>query len=248
MTPRKTLPSPRPRTKAKRCLAAVGGFAIVLLLAAVLVAYTGDPITKHLAMNVAETYANETYPDSDIKAVEASAQHWFRYEVLLESEQSADTFFSVYVACGKVTGDSYDETVGNCGNTWNRIMLQLTDDVDAALSAAGVSHAGYGLYHDNYLSNTGEVPVPAEGHPLLTVDMPYDKGNLPPVALTLDLEVPEETDDPQAAAWEFVQQVKSAMDAAGIDIAAYQVTFRGADASELYASPLIAAGDVPAAP
>lgn len=248
MNPCKTLLSPRPRTKVKRCLAAVGGFAIVLLLAAVLVAYIGDPITKHLAMNVAETYANETYPDNDIKAVEASAQHWFRYEVLLESEQSADTFFSVYVARGKVTGDSYDEMVGNCGNTWSRIMLQLTDDIDAALSAAGVSHAGYALYHDNYLSNTGEVPVPAEGHPPLTVDMAYDKGNLPPVALALDLEVPEGTGNSQAAAWEFVRQVKAAMDAAGIDIAAYQVTYRGTDASELYASPLIAAADVPAAP
>lgn len=248
MTTRKTLLSPRPRTKAKRCLAAVGGFAIVLLLALVLIAYTGDPITKHLAIDMAETYANETYPDNDIKAVEASAQHWFRYEVLLESEQSEDTFFSVHVARGKVAGDSYDEMVGNCGNTWNRIMLQLTDDVDAALSAAGISHAGYGLYHDNYLSDTGEVPVPAEGHPLLTVDMPYDKGNLPPVALALDLEVSEGTDNPRAAAWEFVQKVKSAMDAAGIDIAAYQVTYRGTDGSELYASSLIAADDVPAAP
>ena len=38
MIPRKTLPSPRPRTKAKRYLAAVGGFAIELLWGSVLFA------------------------------------------------------------------------------------------------------------------------------------------------------------------------------------------------------------------
>ena len=78
-------PSRHPRTKARRRLAAAGGFAIVLLLIFVLVAYTGDPVTKHLAMNTAETYANETYPGYDIRAVAASARHWFRYEVIVDS-------------------------------------------------------------------------------------------------------------------------------------------------------------------
>ena len=242
--------TPRPRTKAKRRLAAAGGFAIVLFLIFVLVAYTGDPVSKHLAMNTAETYANETYPGYDIKAVAASARHWFRYEVVLESAVSEDTHFLVEVEQGRVTEDSYDETVKNGGNTWDRIIVPLGEDVDAALAEAGISPAGFGLYHEYYLGSTGEVPVPAEGHPSLTVDMPYDKGDLPPFAIEWEFTVgyDEVPDDPAAAAAAWISRAKSAMDAAGIDIAAYQVTYRGADASELYASSLIAAGDVPAAP
>ena len=154
--------TPRPRTKAKRRLAAAGGFAIVLFLIFVLVAYTGDPVSKHLAMNTAETYANETYPGYDIKAVAASARHWFRYEVVLESAVSEDTHFLVEVEQGQVTGDSYDDMVANGGNTWSRIMVQLDVSVTGALSNAGISHRGYGLYCDNYLGSAGEEDIEVE--------------------------------------------------------------------------------------
>lgn len=237
-------PSPRPRTKAKRRLAAAGGFAIVLVLVAVLVAYTGDPISKHLAMNTAETYANETYPGYDIKAVAASARHWFRYEVIVDSSTSEDTSFLVEVEQGRVTGDSYDEMVGNGGNTWNRIMMQLDRDVDAALAAAGISYQGYGLSYDNYLGSSGEVPVPAGNHPPLTVDMPYDKSNLPPVALALDLNAPDGVDDPQAAARQLARQVKDAMDEEDIDLAAYVITLYGMNNRMVVTTGLLPADDL----
>lgn len=236
--------TPRPRTKAKRRLAAAGGFAIVLFLIFVLVAYTGDPVSKHLAMNTAETYANETYPGYDIKAVAASARHWFRYEVVLESAVSEDTHFLVEVKQGRVIEDSYDETVKNGRNTWDRIIVSLGEDVDAALAEAGISHAGFGLYQGYYLGSSGEVPVPAEGHPSLTVDMPYDKGDLPPVALALDLNAPDGVDDPQAAARQLAQQVKDAMDEAGIDLAAYVVTLYGMNNRVVVTTGLIPAADL----
>ena len=237
-------PSRHPRTKARRRLAAAGGFAIVLLLIFVLVAYTGDLITKHLAMKTAETYANETYPGCDIRAVAASARHWFRYEVIVDSSISEDTSFLVEVEQGRVTGDSYDDMVANGGNTWSRIMVQLDGSVTGALSNAGISHRGYGLYHDYYLGSTGEVPVPAEGHPPLTVDMPYDKTNLPPVALALDLNAPDGADDPQAAAWQLAQQVKNAMDEADIDLAAYVITLYGMNNQVVVTTGLIPAADL----
>ena len=237
-------PSRHPRTKARRRLAAAGGFAIVLLLIFVLVAYTGDPVTKHLAMNTAETYANETYPGYDIRAVAASARHWFRYEVIVDSSISEDTSFLVEVEQGRVTGDSYDDMVANGGNTWNRIMVYLDGSVTEALSNAGISHRGYGLYCDNYLGSTGEVPVPAEGHPPLTVDMPYDKTNLPPVALALDLNAPDGADDPQAAAWQLAQQVNNAMDEADIDLAAYVITLYGMNNQVVVTTGLIPAADL----
>lgn len=236
--------SKRPRTTAKRRLAAAGGFAIVLLLVAVLIAYTGDPITKHLAMNTAEAYANETYPGYDIKAVAASARRWFRYEVIVDSSISEDTSFLVEVEQGRVTGDSYDDMVANGGNTWSRIMVQLDGSVTEALSNAGISHRGYGLYCDNYLGSTGEVPVPSEGHPPLTVDMPYDKSNLPPVALALDLDAPDGADDPQAAARQLAQQVKDAMDEADIDLAAYVITLYGMNNRVVVTTGLIPAADL----
>ena len=237
-------PSRHPRTKARRRLAAAGGFAIVLLLIFVLVAYTGDPVTKHLAMNTAEIYANETYPGYDIRAVAASARHWFRYEVIVDSSISEDTSFLVEVEQGRVTGDSYDDMVANGGNTWSRIMVQLDGSVTEALSNAGISHRGYGLYCNNYLGGSGEVPVPAQGHPPLTIDMPYDKSNLPPVALALDLNVPDGTDDPQAAALELARQVKAAMDEADIDLAAYVVTLYGVNNRMVVTTGLLPADDL----
>lgn len=237
-------PSRHPRTKAKRRLAAAGGFAIVLVLMLVLIAYTGDPISKHLAMNTAETYANETYPGYDIKAVAASARHWFWYEVIVDSSTSEDTSFLVEVEQGRVTGDSYDDMVGNGGNTWSRIIVQLAGDVGEALSNAGIARRGYGLYQDNYLGSSGEVPVPSEGHPPLTVDMPYEKSNLPPVALALDLNAPDGVGDPQAAARQLAQQVKDAMDEAGIDLAAYVITLYGEDDRVVCTTGLLPAADL----
>ncbi len=234
-------PNPSPRTKGKRRLAAAGGFAIVLVLVLVLIAYSGDPITKHMAMHTAETYANETYPGYDIQAVAASARHWFRYEVILDSSISEDTSFLVEVEQGQVTGDSYDDMVANGGNTWSRIMVYLDGSVTGALSKAGISHRGYGLYCNNYLGGSGEVPVPAQGHPPLTIDMPYDKSNLPPVALALDLNVP---DDPQAAAQQLARQVKAAMDEADIDLAAYVVTLYGVNNRMVVTTGLLPADDL----
>lgn len=237
-------PNPSPRTKGKRRLAAAGGFAIVLVLVLVLIAYSGDPITKHMAMHTAETYANETYPGYGIQAVAASARHWFRYEVILDSSISEDTSFLVEVEQGQVTGDSYDDMVANGGNTWSRIMVYLDGSVTEALSNAGISHRGYGLYCNNYLGGSGEVPVPAQGHPPLTIDMPYDKSNLPPVALALDLNVPDGTDDPQAAAQQLARQVKAAMDEADIDLAAYVVTLYGVNNRMVVTTGLLPADDL----
>lgn len=244
MNNHKQPPSLHPRTKAKRRLAAAGGFAIVLVLMGILVAYTGDPVTKHLAMNTAEAYANETYPGYNITAVAASARHWFRYEVVLESAVSEDTDFLVEVGQGRILGDSYNEMVANGGNTWNRILVSLGEDVDAALAKAGISHAGFGLYYDHYLDSSGEVPVPSEGYPPLTLDMPYDKRNLPPVALALNLNAPDGAESPQVAAHRLAQQVKEAMDEANIDLAAYVVTLYGMNNRAVCTTGLLSADDL----
>ena len=111
-------------------------------------------------------------------------------------------------------------------------------------SNAGISHRGYGLYCNNYLGGTGEVPVPAQGHPPLMIDMPYDKSNLPPVALALDINVPDGTDDPHAAALELARQVKAAMDEADIDLAAYVVTLYGVNNRMVVTTGLLPADDL----
>lgn len=139
--------------------------------------------------------------------------------------------------------------MGSFANTRERLGQQLRQDVAAALAAAGMETPADTSYW-MVVGGSGDTAVPAEGHPPFALDMLYDKGDLPPFAIEWEFTVgyDEVPDDPAAAAAAWISRAKSAMDAAGIDIAAYQVTYRGTDASELYASPLIAATDVPAAP
>lgn len=244
--PRQSRP-PKPRTRAKRIAAAAGGFAIVLGLLFGYGYCFGGPVSRYLSGRIAARYVDGAYPGLDYTLRATDQSYGYRYIFEVQSTASPDTRFHIWVNMGRIAWDTYEVDVGSFANTRERLGQQLRQDVAAALAAAGMETPADTSYW-MVVGGSGDTAVPAEGHPPFALDMPYDKGNLPPVALALDLEIPEGTDDPQAAAWEFVQQVKSAMDTAGIDIAAYQVTFRGADASELYASSLIAAGDVPAAP
>ena len=244
--PRQSRP-PKPRTRAKRIAAAAGGFAIVLALLFGYGYCFGGPVSRYLSGRIAARYVEEHHPgETFLMDNSAPADTGYRYIITMQSADSQDTRFVIWVEQGRVTWDSYEEQVSQLINTRARLGEQLRRDVSPALAAAGMENADFHLE----ASTDSSAGIPAEGHPPFALDMPYDKGTLPPFAIEWEFTVgyDEVPDDPAAAAAAWISRAKSAMDAAGIDIAAYQVTFRGTDGSELYASPLVAAGDVPAAP
>lgn len=246
--PRQSRP-PKPRTRAKRIAAAAGGFAIVLGLLFGYGYCFGGPVSRYLSGRIAARYVDGAYPGLDYTLRATDQSYGYRYIFEVQSTASPDTRFHIWVNMGRIAWDTYEVDVGSFANTRERLGQQLRQDVAAALAAAGMETPADTSYW-MVVGGSGDTAVPAEGHPPFALDMPYDKGTLPPFAIEWEFTVgyDEVPDDPAAAAAAWISRAKSAMDAAGIDIAAYQVTFRGADASELYASPLIAAGDVPAAP
>lgn len=233
----------KPRTRAKRIAAAAGGFAIVLALLFGYGYCFGGPVSRYLSGRIAARYVEEHHPgETFLMDNSAPADTGYRYIITMQSADSQDTRFVIWVEQGRVTWDSYEERVSQLINTRARLGEQLQRDV----AAAGMENTDFHLEAGTD-SGTG---VPAAGHSPFALDMSYDKGDLPPFAIEWEFTVgyDEVPDDPAAAAAAWISRAKSAMDAAGIDIAAYQVTYRSTDASELYASPLIAAADVPAAP
>lgn len=234
---------PKPRTRAKRVLAALGGFAIVLALLGTIFAYTGTPLGRELARRSAVDYANETYPGNDFQVVGVNNRHWFCYEVWLQSQTSQDTCFFVEVVAGYVISDDNEQWVASNRNTRDRIINALSMDVDHAL-ADTEGFDSFSLYLGEVPQMGGSQPIPTEGHPPLTLDMPYDKANLPPAALVLRMKRDTLPADAAEQAQLLMARAKSAMDAAGIDLAAYRVVIETLEGHALYSSSVTAAADV----
>lgn len=211
-----------------------------------LAVYTGTPLGDWLARRSAVEYADQTYPEYEFEVEWISNRHWLCYEVGLRARNSEDTRFAVELARGRVVSDNFDEN--GYGGAWDRICELLYADVTSRLAGDPLlGQAAVSLWHAYVLTDEGELTVPAEGHPALVRDMPYDKANLPPVALVLDQQTAAVNDDTPAEAQRLMQAAKAAMDAAGIDIAAYQVRLYTADNSDYYTSPLVAAADLASA-
>ena len=122
----------RPRTRAKRILAAAGGFAIVLGLLGTLAVYTGTPLGDWLARRSAVEYADQTYPGYGFEVEWISNRHWLCYEVGLRARNSEDTRFAVELARGRVVSDNFDEN--GYGGAWDRICELLYADVTSRLA------------------------------------------------------------------------------------------------------------------
>lgn len=225
-------PAVKPRTRGKRILAAVGGCLILCVLAALLVGYYGSPVTQAISAHRAVHYAEEAHPGYVYTVEKVESEPGFIDDVYLQAEGSLDNHFIVTYNLGRLMEDSYNTQVSNCGNTWNRIFEQLVTDTEVALAEAGLAEAQFSVWHDYIMLNGVEQAVPAEGRPPLTVDMPYDPANLPPVALLLDINCEAITDETPAEAEAYRQQAREAAQAAGLDFAAYAVTMLGADGQQ----------------
>lgn len=219
----------KPRTRRKRILAAAGGCLILFAMAALVLGYYGNPVGRALVANRALRYAEENHPGHEYTVEWVESQPGFMNVVSLQADDSIDTHFVVTYQYGRLWQDTYDMSVSNGGNTWNRISDRLWADTKAALAEAGLTEAQVSLWHDYIMLDGVEQAVSAEGHPALTVDMPYDPANLPPVALLLDVNCDAITNETPAEAEAYLQQAREAAQTAGLDFAAYAVTMLAAD-------------------
>lgn len=205
-----------PRSKGRRAAALAGGIFIVLLILFVAGYVLGDPVSLAWARHHAMDYANEQWPGNDFTAVSAWHDTGYGYNVRVQSMTSQDTSFTVLLSWGVVRSTTYDYDVTGLNNTCLRITAAAQQDMTTALNNAGMNS-------DGLLVQPGKS---WEGTPEdwgLALDMPYDPGNLPPLTADFSLiytdRLPTEAD-----ADTLLKNAKAAFEAAGLDIAYYEVT------------------------
>ena len=159
----------RPRTGPRRRAAAAAGVALVLFLLLNACATLGDPLSRAYSRAHALDYANENWPGHDFYIVQTSFSPFWNYNVTVQAADSIDTRFTLRVGTGIVRWTDYDTVVAQKINTLSRFNDSLQADVQAAFAAAGFSP----FEATDFLVTIGET---AE----LTLDMPYDKGNIIP--------------------------------------------------------------------
>ena len=201
----------RPRTGPRRRAAAAAGVALVLFLLLNACATLGDPLSRAYSRAHALDYANENWPGHDFYIVQTSFSPFWNYNVTVQAADSIDTRFTLRVGTGIVRWTDYDTVVAQKINTLNRFNDSLQADVQAAFTAAGFSP----FEATDFLVTIGET---AE----LTLDMPYDKGDIAPKT---SLFIFGFSDAPGAdAAEEILRGAKAVMTEYGIDIDEYCVT------------------------
>lgn len=226
-----------PRTKGRRAAALAGGILIVLLILFVAGYVLGDPVSLAWARHHAMDYADEQWPGNNFTAVYAYNEMGYRYRVRVQSMTSQDTSFDVYLSWGVVRSTTYEEDVTGLNNTRVRIIEAAKKDMTTALNNAGMNPDWLDVQPGKSWEGTPEDWG-------LTLDMPYDPGNLPPLTADFYLvytdRLPTEAD-----ANALLKNAKAAFDAAGLDIAYYKVylVYSGGKKYEhdIYLGPLTAA-------
>lgn len=238
-----------PKTRLRRALAALGGAAILLLLAVCFCAVCGDPITRAYSQRHAVDFANEQWPGHDFAATGIEGGAGFRYTVNVQSAVSVDTNFNVYVQCGIVRSTDYAVWGGTLRAAERRIRWEIEADVRAALADAGLDWLNFEVC----LTADDAHPCP-EGRSGVEVDMPYDKTDLP----FASVEFYNRAEDPdvtftQQEADDWLAQAMEALRAAQIDVTYCQLRLfwgggMSAPPQEVVAGPcLMEAGEAPPA-
>lgn len=109
----------------------------------------GNPISKLLVTKNAEIYLEENYQGKDYYIDEVNYDFKTgNYYVLIESESSADSSFTVYAGTnGKISYDTYESAVVNKWNTAGRINDEYRAAVDKVLTSSEFpynQHIGFG--------------------------------------------------------------------------------------------------------
>lgn len=218
-----------PRTRRRRAAAAAGGL-LVFLLILLACATLGDPLSRAYSRYHAVDWANETWPGHDFRVTDVQFEPVWCYYVTVQASDSIDTHFTLTVVAGIVRRTDYELAVANLQNTKQRFFDSLYSDVQNALTAAGYAPVG----GSDFSVTVGD-PNLAMDH-TLTLDMPYDKGNIPP---RTSLWVNGWSDAPDAEQGKAIlREVYRIITEAGIDIDEYAVTIYDASYAGRYgASP-----------
>jgi len=124
-----------------RLLAAAVALGLMVLLAVMTMAFTGDPISAHLADKAAKKYviASDTYRTMDLELTDAVYNFKFsEYLVRASSRTNPDIHFEIYCQNGKVTRDSYQYDVIENGNVQCRYADEYAILLKVRLEQAGL--------------------------------------------------------------------------------------------------------------
>ena len=205
---------------------------LALVIAVVLIAYLGffansmlgNPISKWLASNAADTYLLEQYPDTDyfVDHINFSFKDSC-YHAFVESPSSVDTYFSVCInMLGQVRYDTYD-SVANGWNTARRLddeYRELTDTIFETPLFPYQSNIAYGRLEINrkeYIDDPDipDIPDYTLVQDELELDKVYDIRELGAQAGHLIVYVDTDTISFENAA-RIMLEVKEMFDGAGI--------------------------------
>ncbi len=115
-----------------RVVSGVMGLGIILGIASLVNAFTGNPISGKLAQDSAQRYIDAHYSAFDLEISKASYNFKFdTYMVRATSKTSPDTHFSIDVdSFGHVESDDYEGSVLSGSNTYRRLNEGYEDFVE----------------------------------------------------------------------------------------------------------------------
>lgn len=115
--------------KLLKILAGALGIGLIILLLIFVNSFVGNPISKALAKNAAESYIDTKYNELGLEIEKCVYNFKFpSYSVFVQSSTSEDTAFSINVdGLGNVLGDDYEFEVANNFSTFRRLEDELRE-------------------------------------------------------------------------------------------------------------------------
>lgn len=157
--------------------------SIIMVVLGAMVAFVpfGNPISKYLVTENAETYIEENFEGSDY-FIESVAYDFKTgsYYVQIGSPTSKDSSFTLYAGTnGKITFDTYESAVKEKWNTANRINDEYWDKTKAIFESESFpynQHIAFGeiLFKESGTSQGETIPEGAVSTKDLVLDKVYD--------------------------------------------------------------------------
>lgn len=179
-------------------------------------AFFGNPISKILVSNKAQKYVDKHYPTLNLQINKPFYNFKDgRYYVLLKSETSIDTHFSIsFSQGGKLMQDDYSSVTGGF-NTYGRLDEEYRKITDPVIDRFCVGEKSFGFCSLNF----------SGGLENLVLDKIYDVNQLGKEYGKIVLNI-QEPDLTQQVLTANLQQIKAAFDEEGLNFSLIDLTLR----------------------